>query len=447
MAPFTPIDLLRENHHTVSELALLGGPPVRPHPFPDWPIVEDRDVEAVAEVIRSGRWGRLGATHVRDFEQAFAEYQGSAYGLAVNSGTAALELALHALHLPRGSEVIVPAYTYMATAAAVLRAGLVPVFIDIEADTYNLDPSRLEDAISDHTTAILPVHFGGLACNMDMVLNIADHHKLCVVEDAAHAHGARWKNRGLGTIGDIGCFSFQASKNLNAGEGGILLTDSTAFYTRAIEYHDLWAGGMLERQGQLGEGSLRSGQLWDFPFAASSQRVPNYQAVLLHQQLSRLEEQTTRREANAAYLDDLLADITGIEPRRQDGFATRNAHHLFIARYTGEGFGALPRDIFIKALNAEGIPTSAGYGRPLHRTALFQDRNGELSRYWPRNNGEPDMNYGPGTCPVAERLCTSETLWLSQNLFLDTREGMNHIVDAIEKVRIHAHELINANRL
>jgi dTDP-4-amino-4,6-dideoxygalactose transaminase len=430
----------------VNELALLGGSPVRTDPYPAWPIVEDRDVAAVADVIRSGRWGRLGATQVREFEQAFAAYQGSAYGLAVNSGTAALELALNALQLPRATEVIVPAYTYMATATAVLRAGLVPVFVDIEADTYNLDPSLLEPSISASTSAILPVHFGGLACDMETVLRVAERHKLRVIEDAAHAHGARWNDRGLGTIGDIGCFSFQASKNLNAGEGGILLTDDDRLYTRAIEHHDLWAGGMLEREGQLGQGSLRSGQTWDFPFAASSQRVPNYQAVLLHQQLGRLEAQTKRRDANAAYLDGLLSDIAGIEPRRQDSFVTRNSHHLFIARYTGNGFDQLPRDLFIKALNAEGIPITAGYGRPLHRTSLFQDRNGELSRCWPRNDGVPDVDYSAGTQPIAERLCRSETLWLSQNVFLDTQEGMDHIVDAIEKIRLHTHKLNNTNR-
>jgi dTDP-4-amino-4,6-dideoxygalactose transaminase len=430
----------------VNELALLGGSPVRTDPYPTWPIVEDRDVEAVAEVIRSGRWGRLGATQVREFEQAFATYQGSAHGLAVNSGTVALELALLALQLPRGAEVIVPVYTYMATATAVLRAGLVPVFVDIAADTYNLDPDLLEPAISTSTAAILPVHFGGLACDMDTVLRVAGRHKLCVIEDAAHAHGARWNDRGLGTIGDIGCFSFQASKNLNAGEGGILLTDNDRLYTRAIEHHDLWAGGMLEREGQLGQGSLRSGSTWDFPFAASSQRVPNYQAVLLHRQLERLEPQTKRRDANAAYLNELLADIGGIEPRRHDTFVTRNSHHLFIMRYTGDGFGELPRDLFIKALNAEGIPVTAGYGRPLHHTALFRNHNGELSRYWPRNDGVPDLDYAACTYPIAERLCTQETLWISQNVFLDTHEGMNHIVDAIEKIRLHAHDLINASR-
>jgi len=240
----------------MSDLALLGGQPVRSEPFPEWPIVEESDVQAVAEVVRSGAWGRLGANQVHEFEKAFAAYQGAAYGLSVNSGGVALELALMCLHLPRGAEVLVPAYTYMATATCILRAGLTPVFVDIHEDTYNIDPNRLESAVTDQTGAILVVHFGGLSCDMDAILAVAATHDLRVVEDSAHAHGATWRNRGLGTIGDVGCFSFQASKNLNAGEGGMLLTNDAEIYTRAIEYHDLWAGGMLEREGQIGQGSI-----------------------------------------------------------------------------------------------------------------------------------------------------------------------------------------------
>ena len=427
----------------MSDLALLGGQPVRTKPFPQWPIVEESDVQAVAEVVRSGAWGRLGANQVHEFEKAFAAYQGAAYGLSVNSGGVALELALICLHLPRGAEVLVPAYTYMATATCILRAGLTPVFVDIHEDTYNIDPSRLESAVTDQTAAILLVHFGGLACDMDAVLAVAAKHDLRVIEDSAHAHGATWNNRGLGTIGDVGCFSFQASKNLNAGEGGMLLTNDAQIYTRAIEYHDLWAGGMLEREGQLGQGSMRSGATWDYPVAASSNRMPTYQAVLLHRQLERLEEQTELRAANGAYLDDLLDDLEGIQPRRQDDWVTRDSRHLYICRYDPDAFDGLPRETFIKTLNAEGIPAAPGYGRALHRTGLFQDRNGELARFWNRNGGEPDIDYQAAPCPVTERLCAGETLWLSQNVFLDTPEGMTHIATAIEKIRASATDLQN----
>jgi dTDP-4-amino-4,6-dideoxygalactose transaminase len=431
----------------MSELAILGGPPVRSEPFPEWPIVEEDDVQAVAEVVRSGRWGRLGASQVHDFEQAFAAYQGASYGLGVNSGGCALELALMSLHLPRGAEVLVPAYTYMATATCILRVGLTPVFVDIDEDTYNIDPTRLESAVTDQTGAILVVHFGGLSCDMDAVLAVARAHDLRVVEDSAHAHGARWRDSGLGTIGDIGCFSFQASKNLNAGEGGMFLTNNAELYTRAIEYHDLWAGGMLEREGQIGQGSMRSGATWDYPVAASSNRLPTYQAVLLHRQLARLEAQTELRAANGAYLDGLLDDLEGIQPRRQDPWVTRNSQHLYICRYDASAFDGLPRETFIQALNAEGIPVAAGYGRALHRTALFQDRDGELARFWSRNNGVPDIDYADAPCPVAERLCANETLWLSQNVFLDTHDGMTQIAEAIEKIRASVTDFRQAPRM
>ncbi len=431
----------------MSRPALLGGQPVRSTPYPAWPVVDEADVQAVAEVVRGGRWGRLGATQVHEFEKAFSAYQGAAHGLAVTSGAGALELALLALRLPHGAEVLVPAYTYMATATAVLRARLAPVFVDIDPDTYNLDPARIDAAVTARTAAILPVHFGGLACDMAAIMDAAHRHGLRVVEDAAHAHGARWNDRGLGTIGDIGCFSFQASKNLSAGEGGMLLTNDAESYTRAIEYHDLWAGGMLEREGQLGRGSMRSGAHWDYPFAATSMRMPTYQAVLLQRQLARLEEQTERRARNGAYLDGLLEDLEGMTPRRRDPFATRNSLHVHVCRYDAAAFQGLPRERFIEALNAEGVPFAAGYGLPLHRTALFQDRGGELARFWPRNDGAPDVAYAQGDCPAAERLCSEQTLWLSQNVFLDTREGMEQIVEAIEKVRASAGDLVRDSDL
>ncbi|MBM4438278.1 MAG: aminotransferase class I/II-fold pyridoxal phosphate-dependent enzyme, partial [Actinobacteria bacterium] len=204
-------------------------------------MFDESDVAAVADVVRSGEWGRIGGHRVVAFEQAFAAFQGATYCLGLNSGGSALQIALQALRLPRGAEVIVSPYTYAASATEILNAGLVPVFVDMDPDTYNLDPERIEGAITTRTAAIMPVHFGGLACDMGAIMAIAARHGLRVIEDAAHAHGATWLHRGLGTIGDAGCFSFQASKNLNAGEGGAILTNDATLFERAIDYHDLWA--------------------------------------------------------------------------------------------------------------------------------------------------------------------------------------------------------------
>ena len=425
----------------MSELALFGGPPVRGEPYPEWPQFDASDVETVAEVVRSGRWGRLGHELVVAFEKEFAAYQGAAHCVTLNSGTSALEIALQALRLPRGSEVVLAPYTYMASAAAILNAGLVPVFVDVDPETYNIDPDLIEAAVTPRTSALMAVHFGGLSCDMAPILEIARRHSLRVIEDAAHAHGGRWKDRGLGVVGDIGCFSFQATKNLSAGEGGAILTNDVDLYRAAIDYHDLLAGGMLLRGGELGLGSSRAGPGWDFPFAGSSRRLTVFQAALLRRQLERLERQTECRAANADYLTGLLEDIEGLTPRREDGFATRNAHHLYIIRYGSESFGGLPRDRFIEAMEAEGVPLAAGYRTPLHRTGLFLNHDGELARAWPRNGGIPDLDYTRVACPNAERLCSGETLWLGQNILLDSHEGMDQIVEAAEKVRAGAQEL------
>ena len=425
-------------------LALLGGDPVRPDPYPAWPVFDDTEVNAVADVVRTGEWGRLGSHRVIAFERAFAAAQGAAYGLAVNSGTSALEMGLEALRLPRGSEVILAPFTFMASATSILNAGLVPVFADIDPATYNLDPACISSAITPRTSAIMAVHFGGLACDMQAVLDIASAHGLRVIEDAAHSHAGTWCDRGLGTIGDVGCFSFQASKNLNAGEGGAVLTNDIDIFSRAIAQHDLWGGGVLERGGQLGRGSLSTGEGWDFTVSAGDRRITPIQAALLQVQLGRLEEQAQRRAANGSYLNGLLEDLEGIAVRRIDAFATRPAHHVYVFRYDPRAFKGLRRERFVEAMNAEGIPITQGYRQPLHRTALFDNVDGALERAWPRGDGTPDIDYAVVSCPHAERLCAEETLFLTQNVLLDDAAGMEQIADAIEKVREHADALLTS---
>lgn len=423
-------------------IALLGGDPVRSSPYPSWPIFDEEDVEAVAAVVRAGEWGRLGSHRVIAFEREFAAAQGGEYCLAVNSGTSALEMGLAALRLPRGSEVILSPFTFMASATSILNAGLVPVFVDMDPETYNLNPALVELSVNSQTSAIMAVHFGGLACDMKPLLEVASKYGLRIVEDAAHSHGGRWNDRGLGAIGDVGCFSFQASKNLNAGEGGAVLSNDRDIFSRAIEQHDLWAGGVLERGGQLGRGSLRTDEGWDFPVSAGDRRITPMQVELLRVQLGRMEIQAKRRAANGEYLNGLLEDLPGIGVRRIDAFATRPAHHVYIFRYDPSEFSGLGRKRFIEAMNAEGIPVTAGYRQPLHQTSLFANRDGELARAWPRNDGVPDIDYAEASCPVAERLCRDETVFLTQNVLLDDERGMTEIADAIEKIREHAAELL-----
>ena len=219
----------------MSALALQGGTPIRTEPYNAWPEFDESDVEAVVDALRTGNWATgEGDRSLTNFERSFASYQGAEYCLAVSSGTSALEIALRALRLPRGSEVILSPYTYMASPTAVLNVGLVPIFVDMDPETYNIDPRLIEAAITDRTGAIMTVHFGGLACDMGAVLDIARRHALKVIEDSAHAHGSTWNDRGLGTIGDVGCFSLGPGKNLTPGVGGAVMTNDLEIYKHAM---------------------------------------------------------------------------------------------------------------------------------------------------------------------------------------------------------------------
>ena len=427
------------------QLAIAGGSPVRSDPFPTWPVVSDADVEAVTQAIRDGEWGRMAGSHALDFEREFAAYQGAEYCLALNSGTSALEIGLLAIGIEPGDEVILSPYTYIASAAAILMSGGVPVFVDIDPDTYHIDPSKIAAAITDRTTAIMPVHFAGLACDMGAIGEIARRRGLKIIEDAAHVHGGTWNDAGLGTLGDAGAFSFQSSKNLNSGEGGALLTNDHEVFARAIDYHDVWTGGLIERGGDAGGGSFRAGARWDFPFACHNFRISSYTAALLRSQLSKLEAQTVTRTENGKHLIDLIDRTEGLANVRRDSFATRDSHHLFLLKYKKESFEGLPREMFVEALKAEGIPASLGYPRGCHEQPLFLKPEAYLSRFWPRGpRGEVDIDYASMSCPNVEYLCRNETVWLPQYALLDTRLGMEQIIEAADKIRAHIGELASA---
>src|SRR5947209_3792751 len=216
-----------------TRLAFHGGPPVRARPWPRWPVFDEREVEALAEVVRSGRWSVHGGTKVNGFAEQFARLHDARFAAPCTNGTQAIEIALRAVGVKAGDEVIVPPYTFIATASAVVQVNAVPVFVDIDPDTYNLDPRHVEAAITERTAAIVAVHVAGCPAEMDALGEIARRRGLKLVEDAAQAVGAAWRGRRVGALGDAGTFSFQASKNLNAGEGGIVVTDQEAVYETA----------------------------------------------------------------------------------------------------------------------------------------------------------------------------------------------------------------------
>lgn len=407
-------------------LALHGGPRVRNTPFPSWPVFGEAEEKALLDVLHSGKWGRQEGTQVTTFEQEFAAYQGAQYGVAVVNGSVALWVALLAADIQAGDEVIVPPYTFQATAVSVIEANAVPVFVDIHPDTYCLDPDLIEDAITDRTRAIIPVHFAGQAADMDAIMSIARKYELVVIEDAAHAHGAKYKDQGLGAIGDMGAFSFQSSKNLTSGEGGIVLTNSDQYERLARSVHNC--------------GRLPEGNWYDHYIMGSNFRLSEFQGAILRAQLTRLEEQTITRDANGVYLNEKLAEIPGIRPFPRGQGETRHSYHLYMFRYNAAEFGGVPRERFLEALRAEGVPCSPGYGLPLYRQPLFEQLAfGPFTGY---RQTVPDLDYTRVSCPVTERACREEAVWFTQPMLLGTQADMDDIVEAVAKVYAHRQELM-----
>ncbi|WP_373516147.1 DegT/DnrJ/EryC1/StrS family aminotransferase [Persicitalea sp.] len=397
------------------KLALHGGPKSVQSNFP-WPIFDEAEVEAVAQIVRSGQWGNpdcMGA--VEQFEREFANYCGAKYAVSCVNGSVSLRLALIASGIMPGDEVIVPPYTFIATASTVIESNAVPIFVDIDSETYNLDQKKIEAAISPRTKAIIPVHFAGQACDMDAIMDIAQRHDLRVIEDAAHGHGAEYKGKKLGTIGDAGSFSFQSSKNLTSGEGGIVVTNDAELYRKMASLRNV--------------GRLPEGEWYDHFLPGCNYRLTPMQAVLLSSQLKRLDEQTIRRNENGVLLNKLLAEIEGIEPLRRGHGETMHCHHLYIFKYDSTHFNHLPKAHFLEMLAAEGVPCFKGYPYPLYRQPLFQEKNFMCYAL-------PELaDYSRVVCPVAERACGEEAVWILQHAMLGSEEDMLAFVAAIRKIQ------------
>lgn len=408
----------------MSTLAINGGVPLRTKPFPQWPIWDETDEKALLEVLRSGVWGisEDPNSSVRQFERAFANAHQAKYDLAVFNGTVALQTVLMAIGIDYGDEVIVPAYTFIATASACLMVGAVPVFVDVDPGTYNLDPARIEEAITERTRAIIPVHIGGCPADLDRILEIARRYHLIVIEDACQAHGAAWNGRRVGAIANLGCFSFQSSKNLNAGEGGIVLTDDQELAERCWSVHNC--------------GRVREGAWYQHEVLGGNFRMTQWQAGILLAQMRNFEEQARQREENGRYLSERLAEIGGFEPQRRDPKVTQHGYHLFISRYDRAAFHDVPRDRFLSALKAEGIPCAPGY-IPLYRMKAINDGIARIKRY----ASYKDTGKALPNCPVTERACDEEGVWFGQSILLGTKQDMDDIAEAILKIKFNKYEL------
>lgn len=410
--------------------ALLGGPKVRSKPFPSWPVFDQREEQAILETLRSGKWYRGNGQNVKRFEEAYAQLTGAKHCLATANGTSALFISLNIAGVEPGDEVLVPPYTFVATVNVVLRQHALPVFVDTDPETFQMDARKIESAINERTRAIIPVHLGGNAADLDAILPLAQKHKLALIEDACQAHLGEWRNRKLGVFGDTGCFSFQASKNLNSGEGGALLTASDELKERAYAFHN------------NGSGRKAIGTSFTYASTGANLRMTEFQAALLMAQITRLEEQSRTRSSNAEYLTSMLREIPGILPAKQYPGCTRNAYHLYMFRYKKEHFAGLPRAKFLKALAAEGIPAASGY-TPLNKQAFLKEAL--ASRGYKRLFSEKRLKQWEeqNHCPANDQLC-EEAVWFTQTMLLGPRGDMDQIVEAIRKIHAHAAELAKA---
>lgn len=407
-------------------LAINGGPKTINRTLgKSWPIFGKEEEGALLNVLHSGKWYRGGAllgSPVAQFEDAFAAYQDAKYCVAVCTGTQALEVALLASGVQPGDEVIVPAASFIAVASTVCAVGAVPVFVDIDPETFNMDPAAAEAAITSKTTAIMAVHNGGLPCDMDSLRDICQRKKLRLVEDCAHAHGSRWDGIGVGAIGDAGGFSFQESKTLPAGEGGAVLSNDEKIAGLAYA---------LQNMGQY------EGRPYFGPMMSSNRRMSEWQGALLNVQITRLDEQTKTREANASYLGRGLSDIPGVDPVIRHPKVTAWGFYFLNLRFNSQEFDGITRDRFVEAVQAEGLSAALGHSRPMYIHEVFQQHPDCL----PRGHAARDYDYSNVRCENAE-YTHANTCWsLTHQLFLGPREDMDLILETVQKIRDNVDEL------
>jgi len=401
-------------------LAIRGGQPVRTKSWPTWPVWDKSAEEDILSVLRSGKWFRGRGIKVTEFEKKYAELMGAKRCLATASGTTALLVAMHVLGIDAGDEVLVAPYTFIATFNVVFLSKALPVFVDTDQETFTMNPDKIEERITERTKAIIPVHILGLPADMDRINAIAKKHNLLVIEDACQAWLAEYNHKKCGTLSDLGCFSFQNSKNLPAGEGGAILGNNDDIMDRCYSFHNC---------GRPYGGMKKTGRN---PLRGSNRRMQEFQAVILMSQMKRIQKDADTRLENALYLTSRIKDIPGIIPYKLAHGATRSAYHLYPFRYKKEFFNNIPRRRFLSALYAEGIPCSGGYG-PQNKDGLIEDALNSKGYKRLYSKKRLDRYREENHYPDNDQLC-QEAVWFGQNMLLGTKSDMDDIADAIQKV-------------
>jgi dTDP-4-amino-4,6-dideoxygalactose transaminase len=396
----------------MEKLAIFGGTPVRTKPFPSWPRMTKGIKDNLFNTLENDGWG-VGSDAVRKFEEQYAKFHDAKYAISTSSGTTALWVSLKAADAKAGDEVMLPPYTFIATGSSILMANAIPVFVDVDPDTFNMDPTKIEAAITDKTKVIMPVHIAGNPADMDAILAIAKKHNLKVIEDAAQAHGAEWDGKKVGALGNAGIFSFQTSKNMSAGEGGIIISNDDDLMSACFSYANC--------------GRVRDGEWYEHNYLGGNFRLNSMAASMLSTQLETLENDMDLRDKNRRILDEAISKIDGLTITKMYPKATRSANHLYLLRYDKDKFNGIPREKFFKAMQTEGVYTYGGYV-PLNREKLFTLV--DTKEYpWLEGINYKDMNF-----PATEKLCMEEAVWLKQNHLLGTKEDTDDIIMAFKKV-------------
>ena len=425
--------LASNGRHTTQNAkpAILGGSPTLTGSFPGWPKYDHTEAKGLMDVLYSNHWGRLNGSETSRFEEAHCKLYGAKHTLGLASGTASLYAMLGALGIGPGDEVIIPVYTFIATYNVVALHYALPVIVDMDPETFQVDPKKVEAAITKNTKAIIPVHIGGSPCDLDAILAIGKKYNIPVIEDACQAHLAEWKGKKVGNWGLGGAFSFQSSKNLNCGEGGAIITNDSDFYNACFAFHHQGQTSATAAIVATGAG-----------IRGSNLRITEFQSNLLLSQMSRLEEQAKIRNENALYLSSMLKEIPGLAPAKLYEGTTNGAYHLYMFKFDKEGFSGMSRAQFIKALNAEGFYPSTGYGKMDKDPYILGLAD---NHFYKKIYGEKEMKRWKDRidCPENARVTEENALWFMQTDMLGSKAQMEQIAEAAKKIQKYSAEIKN----
>lgn len=379
--------------------------------IPTWPIFNEKEEQALKEVLYSGSWWRNAGCQVKAFEEEFAKYQGCTSGISASNGTVAIEIALKALGIGEGDEVIVPDFTFYSTVSAVLAVKAIPVIVDVNEETFCLDAERIKQAITDKTKAIIPVHMAGNISDMDDIIEVSSKYDIAVIEDCSHAHGAKWKGRDAGSFGTLGTFSFQNAKLMTSGEGGMILTNDVTMKNRLT----------LETNCGRAENDTN----YQHVLIGTNARLSEFQGAVLRVQLKRLDEQIAIREKNYQYLFEGLNEIEGIQMQKISPDMSVNPHYMIMFYYDKAKFNGAERSEFVAYLKSNGIPCNRSY-ECIHKLPVF--------KLLPENSWRIAANEtinGERHCKNSERI-SDEVVCLNHNILLGDKKLIEQIVEIIK---------------